>query len=116
MRPEEWNFSRPFDYIHARAIVTCFSDHRTFIKKSFDNLEPGGYLEIQDVNFPLNFLDPQPGPDHPARQWIDNTVAATEVMGRKWYVKFRFQRLRPFSPGILQHLTKQRTGRPVSHC
>ncbi|KAG4434030.1 hypothetical protein IFR05_010484 [Cadophora sp. M221] len=49
----DWNFSEPFDYIHARAIVTCFKDNRAMVKKIFDNLKPGGYFEFQDPTFPM---------------------------------------------------------------
>ncbi|EON98371.1 putative methyltransferase domain-containing protein [Phaeoacremonium minimum UCRPA7] len=50
---DEWNFSRPFDYIHARAIVTCFKDNRDMLRKIYDNLEPGGYFELQDPCLPM---------------------------------------------------------------
>lgn len=41
-----------FDFIHARMIFTCFIEgHRGFIERSFRNLKPGGYLEIQDEVF-----------------------------------------------------------------
>ncbi|KAJ9145131.1 S-adenosyl-L-methionine-dependent methyltransferase [Pleurostoma richardsiae] len=49
---EDWSFGSPFDYIHARAIVTCFRDNRAMAQKIFDNLEPGGYFELQDPCLP----------------------------------------------------------------
>ncbi|KAG4423086.1 hypothetical protein IFR04_003723 [Cadophora malorum] len=49
----DWSFSESFDYIHARAIVTCFKDNRAMVQKIFDNLKPGGYFEFQDPCFPM---------------------------------------------------------------
>lgn len=50
---DEWAFSMPFDYIHARAVVTCFKDNRAILQKIFDNLAPGGVFELQDPSFPM---------------------------------------------------------------
>jgi hypothetical protein len=50
---EDWGFSQPFDYIHARAIVTCFKNNRAILQKIFENLVPGGYFELQDPALPM---------------------------------------------------------------
>ncbi|ROW11860.1 hypothetical protein VPNG_04967 [Cytospora leucostoma] len=47
----EWNYPTPFDYIHLRCVLTCFDDHRTVIRKSFDNLSSGGWIELSDPVF-----------------------------------------------------------------
>ncbi|ROW04808.1 hypothetical protein VMCG_04782 [Cytospora schulzeri] len=44
----DWNYPTPFDYIHLRCVLSCFDDHRTVIRKSFDNLNPGGWIELMD--------------------------------------------------------------------
>ncbi|KAH8885354.1 S-adenosyl-L-methionine-dependent methyltransferase [Thozetella sp. PMI_491] len=49
-----WTFSQPFDFIHNRMMNSSISDWPAFIKKSFDNLNPGGYLELQDFGLPLS--------------------------------------------------------------
>ncbi|KUJ12577.1 S-adenosyl-L-methionine-dependent methyltransferase [Mollisia scopiformis] len=54
---EEWTFREPFDYIHARAIVTCFKNNKTMAQKIFDGLAPGGYFELQDPSFPMKCDD-----------------------------------------------------------
>lgn len=36
---------------------TCFDDHRAVIRKCFDNLEPGGWVELQDAVFRLLCTD-----------------------------------------------------------
>lgn len=50
---DEWTYNEPFDYIHARAIVTCFKSNRAMAQKIFDNLAPGGYFELQDPCLPM---------------------------------------------------------------
>lgn len=54
---DNWGFEQPFDYIHARAMVTCFKDGRSIVQHIFDNLAPGGYFELQDPCMPLRCDD-----------------------------------------------------------
>ncbi|KAH8681757.1 hypothetical protein BX600DRAFT_429674 [Xylariales sp. PMI_506] len=48
-----WNFEQKFDYVHLRAVTTCFTDTRTVMQNAFENLNEGGWVEFQDpiVNF-----------------------------------------------------------------
>ncbi|KAF4884224.1 Secondary metabolism regulator LAE1 [Colletotrichum fructicola] len=48
---EPWTFSQPFDYIHSRMMMGSIRDWRTYLQRCFDNLSPGGYLELNDVDF-----------------------------------------------------------------
>lgn len=54
---EDWGFNEQFDYIHARAIVTCFRNNRAIVHKIFENLAPGGYFELQDPCLPMRCDD-----------------------------------------------------------
>jgi hypothetical protein len=47
-----WIFSERFSFIYMRMVYTCFGKVQDIIQKAFDNLEPGGYLEMQDAIFP----------------------------------------------------------------
>ncbi|KAF6803914.1 methyltransferase domain-containing protein [Colletotrichum sojae] len=47
---ESWEYSKPFDYIHMRMLNSCIGDWKEFAKKSYDNLTPGGYLELNDMD------------------------------------------------------------------
>lgn len=40
-----------FDYVHLRAVVTCFDDHLTVMQHAFDNMNPGAWIEFQDASF-----------------------------------------------------------------
>lgn len=81
---DEWDFSRPFDYIHGRALLSCFTDPQAMIQKAYNALAPGGYLELQDGLFPFLFLGEQPAPEHPLRMFLDNALLASQRAGRPW--------------------------------
>ncbi|KAI7785136.1 methyltransferase domain-containing protein [Diaporthe eres] len=54
---DEWTLPVVFDYIHLRMIHTCFDDYRALFRKCYDNLEPGGWIELQDAVFKLMCTD-----------------------------------------------------------
>jgi len=80
---DEWLYKHKFDYIHGRTLVTCFQDHRNVIKSAFENLNPGGYLEFQDLNLPITSIDNSM--DGTALQhWILLCVEAARKLGSDW--------------------------------
>ncbi|KXT02650.1 hypothetical protein AC578_1143 [Pseudocercospora eumusae] len=52
-----WLYQEKFDFIHARLMSGCFADWPGFIRQSFENLEPGGWLELQDYGLPVKSAD-----------------------------------------------------------
>jgi SAM-dependent methyltransferase len=54
---DEWVFSAKFDFIHIRAVMTCFANPRFVIEQAYRTCAPGGYLEMQDGIFPLHCHD-----------------------------------------------------------
>lgn len=48
----DWNFETRFDYIHARMLTMGIHDWTRFFKQSWDFLEPGGWLEVNETRFP----------------------------------------------------------------
>lgn len=44
-----WLYSEKFDLIHARMMVGSFLNWPQFMDRAFQQLRPGGYLELQDV-------------------------------------------------------------------
>lgn len=50
---DEWIFQDLFGFIYMRLVSYCFDDHPTVFRKCFDNLEPGGWLELNDSTFVL---------------------------------------------------------------
>ncbi|KAF9877854.1 methyltransferase domain-containing protein [Colletotrichum karsti] len=45
---EPWTYSESFDYIHSRLMNGSVLDWKAFVKQCYDNLEPGGYLELNE--------------------------------------------------------------------
>ncbi|RGP77715.1 hypothetical protein FLONG3_4174 [Fusarium longipes] len=50
---KEWTWTEPFDFIFARTMTGSFADTEKFIQNSYEHLEPGGYLEMQDLTYPI---------------------------------------------------------------
>lgn len=80
---DDWTFSQKFDFIHGRALVSCFKDPKAVFQRAFDALAPGGYLELIDPIFPLQFLDPPPE-GSPLAEWNTLIVSAAAKAGRPW--------------------------------
>ncbi|KAK3934625.1 S-adenosyl-L-methionine-dependent methyltransferase [Diplogelasinospora grovesii] len=65
---DEWVFSRPFDFIHARFMCGSFGDFPKVFRSCYDNLNPGGWVEFQDYYVKM--------------QCVDNSLAGTAL--EKW--------------------------------
>ncbi|KAK4191291.1 S-adenosyl-L-methionine-dependent methyltransferase [Podospora australis] len=51
---DEWTFTQPFDYIHIRAMSGAISNWPALISKCYENLKPGGWIEIQEPGMPVS--------------------------------------------------------------
>ncbi|KAL2217732.1 methyltransferase [Thermoascus aurantiacus ATCC 26904] len=45
----DWTYTRKFDFIHGRELEGSVRDYDQLFKQCFDNLRPGGYLEMQSI-------------------------------------------------------------------
>ena len=56
---KDWDFSRAIkdmpsrqlDYVYLRFVVTCFASTKQVFQNAYDNLKPGGYIEICESEF-----------------------------------------------------------------
>jgi hypothetical protein len=80
---DEWLFSHPFDYIHARGVVTCFSDAKAVLKSAYEALIPGGYFEIQDPVLPISWGE-EPPADSQFLLWNKLSIEAAAKGGQPW--------------------------------
>ncbi|KAE9370618.1 S-adenosyl-L-methionine-dependent methyltransferase, partial [Stipitochalara longipes BDJ] len=78
---DEWSFSNPFDYIHGRALMTCFKDHVPVFKSAFDALRPGGYFEMQDAAIPFRSIDGSMK-GTAFERWLGLVKEGTHALGR----------------------------------
>jgi cyclopropane fatty-acyl-phospholipid synthase-like methyltransferase len=44
-----WLWEQPFDYIHSANIAQGIRDFRTYTKRIYDNLRPGGVVQFQET-------------------------------------------------------------------
>jgi len=79
---DEWIFPMKFDYIHGRALATCFVNPAAVIDKAYDALVPGGYLEFHDMI--LQTSDDGSIEDTALMEWQAHVAAAGIKMGRSW--------------------------------
>lgn len=80
---DEWDFSVPFDFIHMRAVVTCFRSPRAVMESAMSSLAPGGWLQMRDPIMPFKFLTPPPEGCALAR-WNELAMEASGRIGRRW--------------------------------
>ncbi|KAI5460977.1 S-adenosyl-L-methionine-dependent methyltransferase [Mariannaea sp. PMI_226] len=78
---EEWTYSQPFDYIHSRMMNVSIKNWSEYLRKIFENLAPGGYAELQDVDIFLKSDDNTLTNDHALRKWCDFLAEAAQVHG-----------------------------------
>ncbi|EQB50563.1 hypothetical protein CGLO_09984 [Colletotrichum gloeosporioides Cg-14] len=81
---EEWIYSRPFDYIHHRLLNSCINDWDAYLTKIYENLVPGGYVELQEGEIRLKSDDDTLPADSDLAKYIDLLQEAAEKNGRKW--------------------------------
>jgi trans-aconitate methyltransferase len=80
---DPWTFNQKFDYIHGRALLSCFRHPPSVIAQAFDALAPGGYIEFQDGAFPLRSDD---GTLEGTRlkEWNELIIQGANALGRPW--------------------------------
>jgi hypothetical protein len=80
----EWAYSQKFDFIHGRALFSCFKDPAAVFKKAYEALAPGGYFEMQDVYFKPHSPDgTQEGTT--LVRWVELLVEGAKKLGRNWH-------------------------------
>ncbi|KAL2214517.1 S-adenosyl-L-methionine-dependent methyltransferase [Sarocladium strictum] len=79
---KEWTWRTKFDFIFARMMLGCFEDLPGMIKVAYDNLEPGGYLELQDMALPARSDDETLRPDSHLALWCNYCLDAGKNLGR----------------------------------
>lgn len=65
---DEWVYSYKFDYIHGRYLCPFMADIPKLLKNIYDNLNPGGYVEIMETLMLMKAVDDSLD-GHPIQQW-----------------------------------------------
>ncbi|KXH45427.1 hypothetical protein CNYM01_00816 [Colletotrichum nymphaeae SA-01] len=81
---EEWTWSRPFSYIHSRVMTSSIGDWRLYLRRCFDHLESGGWIELQEFDLFPRSDDGTLKPEHPLIRWCSLLLEASEKFGRPY--------------------------------
>ncbi|KAI3552625.1 methyltransferase domain-containing protein [Colletotrichum filicis] len=90
---KEWTWSEEFDFIFFRSMISSFASWPDMIAKAYDNLEPGGYIEIQDNMFPLKCDDGTMPDDFKPLKWSKLLMEATDKIQRPITIAATFKQL-----------------------
>ncbi|KAF6810339.1 methyltransferase domain-containing protein [Colletotrichum sojae] len=83
---EEWTYSQPFDYIHSRHMTSSLADWKEYITNCFNNLTPGGYLELQEAEMAFLSDDASLPADAALVRFAELLKAAGAKFGRQFVV------------------------------
>ncbi|KAF8861792.1 methyltransferase domain-containing protein [Acephala macrosclerotiorum] len=80
---DEWTYSSKFDYIHGRAMVTCFKNPAAVFKKAYEALAPGGYFEMQEIYFCPHSND-NTSRGTALEAWNAKLIEGAKILGKDW--------------------------------
>ncbi|KAK5660627.1 hypothetical protein OQA88_11989 [Cercophora sp. LCS_1] len=77
----EWTWRRKFDMIYARGLGTSFQEPEDIVNKALENLEPGGYFEVCEMEFIPQSRDGSLREDSPLLAWSRVLELASHRLG-----------------------------------
>ncbi|KAI9835863.1 MAG: hypothetical protein M1819_001761 [Sarea resinae] len=89
---DEWAFGHKFDFIHGRVLTTALADWPRFMEQSFENLEPGGWLEIQEIIRPYRSDDGTLLPDSALAEWSELCIQAAHNLDHPYTTARMYKR------------------------
>ena len=75
-----------YDYIHQRSMGGSVSDWDKLFRQAFDHLRPGGYYEIQEMEFPLLSERGLVAEDSAIMRFLRHLDEAGKLAGLRYYV------------------------------
>lgn len=86
----DWNFDGPFEFIHARMLAIAMRDWTRVLEQAFASLRPGGWIELQDLSFPLRCDDGTAPPDSSVMRWSACMLEGASRQGIDLTASMRF--------------------------
>lgn len=80
---QPWTYTQKFDLIYSRMMIGSFANVPQFVKQAFDNLAPGGTLEMADILYPIKLNDGEFPVDSAVVKWCDLISQAMQKVGRR---------------------------------
>lgn len=78
---DEWDYDRPFDYIHGRYMCPFISDPAKLFRRAYENLAPGGWVEFMEVIIYWQAIDDSLK-GRAVKRWNDLLLEGIQRMGR----------------------------------
>ncbi|KAK8078146.1 hypothetical protein PG996_004316 [Apiospora saccharicola] len=78
---KDWSFHQRFDYIHVRMLTFGINNWDNFIDQAYQYLQPGGFLELQEWNVPLESPDGSLKEHHALHRWTELMDRACSKIG-----------------------------------
>lgn len=78
----DWTEPIPYDYIHCRYMAGSIKDWPRLLRQIYDNLKPGGWVELQESVNTLYSEDDSLESDNPLVQMMDHLKDACAQIGR----------------------------------
>ncbi|UZP39241.1 hypothetical protein NXS19_007057 [Fusarium pseudograminearum] len=82
---EEWQYSNLFDYVHSRMMNSSVDNWENYATKIYDNLEPGGYVELQEIDIFIASDDNTISKSHNLYRWAELLQEASDKLGRPYF-------------------------------
>ncbi|KAK3290873.1 S-adenosyl-L-methionine-dependent methyltransferase [Chaetomium fimeti] len=78
----DWAEPHPYHYIHCRYMAGSIKDWPRLVRQMYDNLKPGGWLEMQESANTLYSQDGSLTKDDPLMKLMDGLMEACDKIGR----------------------------------
>ncbi|KAL3424766.1 methyltransferase domain-containing protein [Phlyctema vagabunda] len=79
---ETWTFTNKFDFIYSRMMTGSFSDWPLVLNQAYQNLNPGGFIEIMDCIYPTKTDDDTFPENSMLRKWGELMLTGFAATGR----------------------------------
>ncbi|TDZ36934.1 Secondary metabolism regulator LAE1 [Colletotrichum spinosum] len=77
-----WVGTEKYDYIFVRCMLVSIKDWPALVENIFENLNPGGWVEFQDLDGLYYSEDGSYNEEHVTRQWNKDILQACDIIGR----------------------------------
>jgi SAM-dependent methyltransferase len=87
---QHWMEDEKFDFIHSRAMIGGIKDWPRLIKTAFEHLNPGGFLELQDLCFPSRSDNPVHNAESKVVKYHHHLIEAASRLGLNFHAPLKW--------------------------